>query len=167
MIGLLAPAMAGTAKLTTLCMNEPEIVVGLAIRGIYDLQPVRLSYLNVKLQLSPDDVAVLTLCQRSAQELNLVAGSHDLCTRAARGKGLAHPTRPLPRNWPPGFQHPIHRPRQIRTARREAVLEVTFNCSMQWDDLRHFGRGTLDPQSPRSSPGRGAKRNEVQQVGAC
>lgn len=46
--------------LTAMCMNEPGVVAGLAISGIYDLGPVRLSYLNAKLQLVPDDVAALS-----------------------------------------------------------------------------------------------------------
>jgi acetyl esterase/lipase len=46
--------------LTALCLDEPGVIGGLAISGIYDLEPVRLSYLNVKLQLAPDDVAPLS-----------------------------------------------------------------------------------------------------------
>ena len=46
--------------LTAMCMDEPGVIAGLAISGIYDLAPVRLSYLNLKLQLSPDEVAALS-----------------------------------------------------------------------------------------------------------
>lgn len=42
--------------LTAMCMDAPGVVGGLAISGIYDLEPVRLSYLNDKLGLSPADV---------------------------------------------------------------------------------------------------------------
>ncbi len=37
--------------LTAMLMGEPEIKGGLAISGIYDLEPIRLSYLNDKLRL--------------------------------------------------------------------------------------------------------------------
>jgi arylformamidase len=37
--------------LTAMCMNHPAVVGGLAISGIYDLEPMRLSYINDKLRL--------------------------------------------------------------------------------------------------------------------
>ena len=46
--------------LTAMCMDAPGVVGGLAISGIYDLEPVRLSYLNDKLALTPDDVKPLS-----------------------------------------------------------------------------------------------------------
>lgn len=46
--------------LTAMCMDAPGVVGGLAISGIYDLEPVRLSYLNDKLALTPDDVRPLS-----------------------------------------------------------------------------------------------------------
>ena len=50
--------------LTAMCMAHPGVhpgvVGGLAISGIYDLEPVRLSYLNDKLALAADDVKVLS-----------------------------------------------------------------------------------------------------------
>jgi acetyl esterase/lipase len=66
--------------LTALCLDEPGVIAGLAISGIYDLEPVRLSYLNVKLQLAPDDVAPLSpaslpLC---AKPLVLACGGAEL-----------------------------------------------------------------------------------------
>jgi hypothetical protein len=66
--------------LTAMCMDEPGVIAGLAISGIYDLEPVRLSYLNVKLKLAPDDVATLSpaslpLC---AKPLVLACGGAEL-----------------------------------------------------------------------------------------
>jgi arylformamidase len=46
--------------LTALCLDEPGVIAGLAISGIYDLEPVRLSYLNVKLRLAAEDVVALS-----------------------------------------------------------------------------------------------------------
>jgi acetyl esterase/lipase len=46
--------------LTAMCLDAPGVIAGLAISGIYDLEPVRLSYLNVKLQLAPDDIMALS-----------------------------------------------------------------------------------------------------------
>ena len=46
--------------LTAMCLDEPGIIGGVAISGIYDLTPVRLSYLNNKLQLSDDEVQSLS-----------------------------------------------------------------------------------------------------------
>jgi acetyl esterase/lipase len=41
-------------------MGEPGVIGGLAISGIYDLEPVRLSYVNDKLGLKPEDVPSLS-----------------------------------------------------------------------------------------------------------
>ena len=46
--------------LTAMCMDAPSVVGGLAISGIYDLEPVRLSYLNDKLALTTGDVKLLS-----------------------------------------------------------------------------------------------------------
>lgn len=46
--------------LTAMCMDQPGVVGGLAISGIYDLEPVRQSYLNDKLGLTPEDVTALS-----------------------------------------------------------------------------------------------------------
>jgi arylformamidase len=45
---------------TAMCLDEPGVVGGLAISGIYDLEPMRLSYINDKLGLAPKDVAALS-----------------------------------------------------------------------------------------------------------
>ncbi len=41
--------------LTAMCLDEPAVKGGLAISGIYDLEPMRLSYLNEKLKLDEDE----------------------------------------------------------------------------------------------------------------
>ena len=42
------------AHLTAMCLDGPAVNGGLAISGIYDLEPIRLCYINDKLQLDPD-----------------------------------------------------------------------------------------------------------------
>jgi arylformamidase len=39
--------------LTAMAMNDPRVAGGVAISGIYDLEPIRLNYLNDKLGLDP------------------------------------------------------------------------------------------------------------------
>ena len=46
--------------LTALCLDQGEVRGGLAISGIFDLEPMRLSYLNDKLNLDADDVRALS-----------------------------------------------------------------------------------------------------------
>lgn len=43
-----------------MCLDEPGVVGGVAISGIYDLEPMRLSYVNDKLGLTLKDVAELS-----------------------------------------------------------------------------------------------------------
>ena len=43
--------------LTAAAMDNPRVAGGLAISGIYDLEPIRLNYLNDKLQLDPAEAA--------------------------------------------------------------------------------------------------------------
>lgn len=46
--------------LTAMSMDEPGIVGGLSISGVFDLEPIRLSYINDKLGLSDADAAALS-----------------------------------------------------------------------------------------------------------
>jgi len=46
--------------LTAMSMTHPAVRGGLAISGIYDLEPIRLSYLDAKLQLTEDEVERLS-----------------------------------------------------------------------------------------------------------
>ncbi len=41
--------------LTAVAMNDPRVAGGIAISGLYDLEPIRLSYLNDKLKLDPSE----------------------------------------------------------------------------------------------------------------
>jgi arylformamidase len=46
--------------LTAMSLDHPAVRGGLAISGIYDLEPVRLSYLDEKLHLTPEEVERLS-----------------------------------------------------------------------------------------------------------
>src|SRR4051794_38454479 len=46
--------------LTAMSMAEQGVIGGLAISGLYDLEPIRLSYINHKLGLDADDVSALS-----------------------------------------------------------------------------------------------------------
>ena len=46
--------------MTAMALAEPAVKGGLAISGIYDLEPIRLCYLNDKLQLDEDEVRRLS-----------------------------------------------------------------------------------------------------------
>lgn len=52
---LFAAGWSAGGHLTALVMGEPAIRGGIAISGIYDLEPIRLSYLNDKLGLDPPE----------------------------------------------------------------------------------------------------------------
>ena len=69
------------AHLTAMCMTEPSVKGGLAVSGIYDLEPVRLSYVNEKLKLDADEARrnspLLNLPTRSAP-LTIAYGTAEL-----------------------------------------------------------------------------------------
>lgn len=67
--------------LTAMCLDEPAVRGGLAISGIYDLEPIRLCYLNDKLGL--DENAVRRLSPLRAprsrpKPLHLACGTEEL-----------------------------------------------------------------------------------------
>jgi hypothetical protein len=79
-----APALGGDAgrivvsgwsaggHLTAMSMAEAGIIGGLAISGIFDLEPIRLSYINRKLGLNEDDAAALSPMRLAHSPLPLV-----------------------------------------------------------------------------------------------
>ncbi len=56
---MLAGWSAG-AQLAALHLGHPAVAAGLALSGVYDLAPIRDTYLNDKLQLSDDEIATLS-----------------------------------------------------------------------------------------------------------
>lgn len=53
---LIASGWSAGAQLAALCLDAPGVVGGLLVSGLYDLDPIRLCYLNVDVRLSADDV---------------------------------------------------------------------------------------------------------------
>jgi arylformamidase len=49
--GIVVSGWSAGGHLTSIALSHPKVSAGMAISGIYDLEPIRHSYLNVKLQL--------------------------------------------------------------------------------------------------------------------
>jgi acetyl esterase/lipase len=49
--GIVASGWSAGGHLTAMALSHPKVKAGMAISGIYDLEPIRHSYLNVKLKL--------------------------------------------------------------------------------------------------------------------
>jgi acetyl esterase/lipase len=67
--------------LTSMALSHPHVQAGMAISGIYDLEPIRHSYLNVKLGLDEATSrrnSPMMQAQGTAKPLSLVAGSAEL-----------------------------------------------------------------------------------------
>ena len=58
--GMCLSGWSAGGHLTAMSLAHPAVSAGLAISGIYDLEPIRLSYLNEKLRLAQADVAPLS-----------------------------------------------------------------------------------------------------------
>lgn len=57
---LLVAGWSAGAQLAALCLDEPGVVAGLGISGIYDLAPIRHTFLNRALALRDDEVRTLS-----------------------------------------------------------------------------------------------------------
>jgi acetyl esterase/lipase len=79
--GLVVSGWSAGGHLTSMALSHPKVRAGMAISGIYDLEPIRHSYLNVKLGL---DEAMsrrnspMMQAGGAAKPLSLVAGSAEL-----------------------------------------------------------------------------------------
>lgn len=94
--------------LVAMTLNEPAVKGGLAISGIYDLEPIRLCYVNEKVRLNPDDVQrlspLLNLPQRSRPLIVTYGDTElpELCRQsqefaaARKSAGLPGRLAPLP-----------------------------------------------------------------------
>jgi arylformamidase len=79
--GIVVSGWSAGGHLTSMALSHPKVRGGMAISGIYDLEPIRHSYLNVKLKLDE------TMSRRNSpmmqpggplKPLSLVAGSAEL-----------------------------------------------------------------------------------------
>jgi acetyl esterase/lipase len=94
--------------LTAMLMDEPLVKGGIAISGIFDLEPIRLSYLNEKLRLDAEEAGrnspILHLPARAARLIVSVGGDElpelrrqsESYFAAWRGRGLPGEFVPLP-----------------------------------------------------------------------
>jgi acetyl esterase/lipase len=78
---IVASGWSAGGHLTSMALSHPGVKAGMAISGIYDLEPIRHSYLNVKLRL---DEAMsrrnspMMQTEGAAKPLSLVVGSAEL-----------------------------------------------------------------------------------------
>ena len=79
--GIVLSGWSAGGHLTSMALSHPQVRAGMAISGIYDLEPIRASYLNVKLKL---DEAMsrrnspMMQAGGAAKPLSLVVGSAEL-----------------------------------------------------------------------------------------
>ena len=79
--GIVVSGWSAGGHLTSMALPHPQVRAGMAISGIYDLEPIRASYLNIKLKLDePMSRRNSPMMQAggAAKALSLVAGSAEL-----------------------------------------------------------------------------------------
>jgi acetyl esterase/lipase len=79
--GIVVSGWSAGGHLTSMALSHPSVKAGMAISGIYDLEPIRHSYLNVKLRLDgPMSRRNSPMMQAGGllKPLSLVAGSAEL-----------------------------------------------------------------------------------------
>ncbi len=76
--------------LTALCLDHPAVAAGLAISGIFELGPLRDTYLNERLRLTDDEVRDLSPLRlpTSARPLAIAYGSAELPPLVADSRDL-------------------------------------------------------------------------------
>ncbi|MGH6739007.1 MAG: alpha/beta hydrolase, partial [Bradyrhizobium sp.] len=79
--GIVVSGWSAGGHLTSMALSHPKVSAGMAISGIYDLEPIRHSYLNVKLGL--DEAASrrnspMMMAGGPMKPLSLVVGSAEL-----------------------------------------------------------------------------------------
>ena len=97
---ILVSGWSAGGHLTAMCMEEPGVIGGIAISGIYDLAPMRLCYLNDKLQLTEQEVDALSPLRLpiSSKPLALVYGGDELPELQRQSVDFADARNPGPGN---------------------------------------------------------------------
>ena len=97
---ILVSGWSAGGHLTALCMDEPGVIGGIAISGIYDLAPMRLCYLNEKLQLTEQEVDALSPLQLpiGTKPLALVYGGDELPEMQRQSVAFADARNAVPGN---------------------------------------------------------------------
>lgn len=110
--------------LTAMLMDEPQVAGGLAISGLFDLEPIRLCYLNEKLGLDAEEARrnspLLNLPVRTAK-LIVAYGADELPERNAnhansRRRGAGAAFRERSSKWPVAIIMPFSNSSHSRTA---------------------------------------------------
>jgi acetyl esterase/lipase len=79
--GIVVSGWSAGGHLTSMALSHPHVKAGMAISGIYDLEPIRHSYLNVKLKLDETMSrrnSPVTQAGGAMKPLSLVVGSAEL-----------------------------------------------------------------------------------------
>jgi arylformamidase len=79
--GIVASGWSAGGHLAAMALSHPSVRAGMAISGIYDLEPIRASYLNVKLGLDETASRVNSPIKQAGgpgKPLSLVVGSSEL-----------------------------------------------------------------------------------------
>jgi arylformamidase len=79
--GIVVSGWSAGGHLTSMALSHPQVRAGMAISGIYDLEPIRASYLNVKLKLDEamsQRNSPMMQAGGAAKPLSLVVGSAEL-----------------------------------------------------------------------------------------
>lgn len=79
--GIVASGWSAGGHLAAMALELPQVDAALSISGVFDLEPVRYSYLNDALRLTPDDIAPLSpihRVSRTAKPIALVHGGAEL-----------------------------------------------------------------------------------------
>ena len=98
--------------LTAMCLNHPRVTAGLAISGLYELGPMRDTYLNEALRLT--DAEVVALLPAPPAPRRETAGDHLRHRRAATaGRRQPGPARPALGRPPARFADPRTRRRPL------------------------------------------------------
>ena len=120
-------------------MPVAEVRGGIAISGIFDLEPIALNYLNEKLALDPREIATLSplrVLRRRSPPLRLFVGSDELAelkrqstiyAEAARERALPVALTVLPGRHHYSILDELSRPEGAIT---RALVELTKTCKM-------------------------------------
>ncbi len=89
--------------LTAMALSHPRVAAGLAISGVYELAPIRDTYLNEKLRLTDEEIATLSPLRLPvvAKPLAIAYGTHELPALVSDSRDLharrrgAHAPGPL------------------------------------------------------------------------
>ena len=104
---LIISGWSAGGHLAAMCVDEPGVIGGVAISGIYDLKPVRLSYLNLRLRLSDVEETSFSPLHipLSFKPMTIIYGTWELPELQRQSKEFADARRGLAGNLVPLVEH--------------------------------------------------------------